>query len=206
MNRSPREQVPNLRRPRIVRALVGPFVGDRRGASMAAAAVVLPLLVMVIFGMVAVWRFLSVKQSMDAATYEAARYLSHEGARIAEQLHTWDPERWAEAARQEIAWVEGEIRRNPFVDEDGPVGIEVNPPAEVNCSGAAAPAINYARDHNAIRFTVSTVVAFDLPLDIPFVADPPTFTLRESHSERIECQRFLGRPPEEGSIFFPRRN
>jgi hypothetical protein len=196
------KQVGRFSWPRVVRA----FVGDRRGASMATAAVVLPLLVMVVFGMVAIWRFLSVKQSMDAATYEAARYLSHEGVRIAEQFHSWDPEQWAAAAQQEIAWVDGEIRRNPFVAADSPVQIQVNPPAEINCSGAAGPAYNYARDPGAIRFTVTTVVNFDVPLEIPFVADPPSFTLRESHSELIECQRFLGRPPREGSIFFPRRN
>jgi len=49
---------------------------DKRGAILVQTVVILPILVLVVFGGFEVWKVMSVKQSLTSGTSEAARYLS----------------------------------------------------------------------------------------------------------------------------------
>jgi hypothetical protein len=49
---------------------------DKRGAILVQTVVILPILVLVVFGGFEVWKVMSVKQSLTSGTAEAARYLS----------------------------------------------------------------------------------------------------------------------------------
>ncbi len=183
-----------------------PFFQDRRGTSLVTYSLVLPMFLMLIFGAATVWQVISVKQSMDAATYEAARYLSREGRRIAARaLPYYDADAWARTAHEEIdEWLREQIRRNPFVDQSDDIQIEIVPPVDVECNPWGAYIMNTSRAPENIRFTVTTRLVFNSSIQIPFVGSPLNFTLQESHSELVECPRFRSRPPDEGPIFFPR--
>jgi hypothetical protein len=52
------------------------LVKDKRGATLVQTVVILPILVLVVFGGFEVWKVMSVKQSLTSGTSEAARYLS----------------------------------------------------------------------------------------------------------------------------------
>jgi hypothetical protein len=52
------------------------LVKDKRGAILVQTMVILPILVLVVFGGFEVWKVMSVKQSLTSGTSEAARYLS----------------------------------------------------------------------------------------------------------------------------------
>ncbi len=55
------------------------FRRDRRGASMVTYALILPLFILLVFGILEVWRVVSVRQSLHLGTYQAIRFLSSTG-------------------------------------------------------------------------------------------------------------------------------
>lgn len=58
------------------------WIRDRRGsADVIQFVLILPIFVLMFYGFFEVWKIVSVKQSLDAGTYQAARYLSiyHDG-------------------------------------------------------------------------------------------------------------------------------
>ena len=52
------------------------LVKDKRGSILIQTVIILPILVLVVFGGSEVWKVMSVKQSLTSGTSEAARYLS----------------------------------------------------------------------------------------------------------------------------------
>jgi len=52
------------------------LVRDKRGSILIQTVIILPILVLVVFGGFEVWKVMSVKQSLTSGTSEAARYLS----------------------------------------------------------------------------------------------------------------------------------
>lgn len=184
---------------------IATFLRDRRGATVATYAVVLPLFLLIIFGSATLWQVISIKQSMDVATYEAARYLSREGRRIAARaLPYYDADRWRQIALDEIGpWVEEEIRRNPFVDAGDHIEVDVVPPIDVDCNPWGAVVTNDSRAPENIGFKVIAELTLESPIQVPFMK-PFTFSLQESHNDMVECPRFQGNPPDEGEIFLPR--
>ena len=52
------------------------LVRDKRGSILIQTVIILPILVLVVFGGSEVWKVMSVKQSLTSGTSEAARYLS----------------------------------------------------------------------------------------------------------------------------------
>ena len=184
---------------------ISTFLHDRRGATVATYAVVLPLFLFIIFGSATLWQVISIKQSMDVVSYEAARYLSREGRRIAARaLPYYDAEGWRRIALDEIdPWVQEQIRRNPFVDAGDDIVVDVVPPIDVDCNPWGAVVTNDSRAPENIGFKVIVELTRESPIQVPFM-DPFTFALRESHSDMVECPRFRGNPPDEGEIFLPR--
>ncbi|MFQ5593454.1 MAG: TadE/TadG family type IV pilus assembly protein, partial [Anaerolineae bacterium] len=184
---------------------ISTFLRDRRGATVATYAVVLPLFFLVIFGSATLWRVISIKQSVDVVTYEAARYLSREGRRIAARaLPYYDAEGWRRIALDEIdPWIQEQVRRNPFVDAGDVIEVDVDPPVDVDCNPWGAVVTNDSRAPENIGFTVRTKVTLASPIQVPFM-EPFVFSLQESHREMVECPRFRGNPPDEGEIFLPR--
>lgn len=199
-----RSAIRDWRREPIRRSPISSFFGDRRGATMVTYSLVLPLFLLIIFGAATIWRVISLKQSTDVATYEAARYLSHEGRRIAARaLPYYNPDGWAQIAYAEVEpEIQDLIRRNPFVHDGDVIQVEIVPPVDVDCNPWGAAVTNDSRAPENIGFTVTTRLSVESPIQIPFIERPLTLTLQESHSEMVECPRYQGDPPDEGPIFF----
>ncbi|MBS1253502.1 MAG: hypothetical protein MAG451_02551 [Anaerolineales bacterium] len=176
------------------------FLHDRRGASLVTYALVLPLLILVIFGAATVWRVLSIKESMDLATYEAARYLSQVGRDLGNRPGIYyDVDAWEREAHERVDdWVQGQILRNPFVGGEDTLEITIRGPVELDCTPWLSPRHNRAAEN--VRFTVSTSLRLQSAVEIPFMSSW-TFTLHERHSDLVECPRYFNDPPEEGDVF-----
>jgi len=157
---------------------------------------------LIVFGASAIWQIISIKQSMDLATYEAARYLAREGRDIGSlALPYYDPERWRVLALERIdGWMRDQIRRNPFIGEGDRIEIDVIPPTNLDCNPWLANLTNHERVSDDIRFTVTTNLTVESPIRLPFMP-PISFTLQEKHSDLVECPRFRRDPPDEGDIF-----
>lgn len=184
------------------------FVGDRRGTTVLTYALVFPIFLLLVFGAATVWRVVSIKQSLDVATYTAVRHLSREGQNLGyANVGKYDSYVWEQNAHREIdEYVRSQVRRNPFVGEEDDVQITIVPPVDADCLWYAPQ--NDARALNNIRFTVTTVLALRSPIQIPFLdrGEEPTtftFTLTERHSDHVECSRLppFRWPPEENDIF-----
>jgi len=57
----------------------GRFCREKRGASVITYALTLPLFVLLVFGILEVWRVMAVRQSLNLGVYQAMRYLSSQG-------------------------------------------------------------------------------------------------------------------------------
>jgi len=55
------------------------FFKDKKGATVVTYALILPLLILLIFGTVEIWRVMAVRQSLNLGVYQAMRTLSWQG-------------------------------------------------------------------------------------------------------------------------------
>ena len=87
---------------------------DERGVTVITFALVLPIFLLVIFGMFDVWKIMSVRESMYLGLHEVAPYLTKEGRYLA-----GSPEEWkAKAERITLETVRQELANNPFVPDN----------------------------------------------------------------------------------------
>ena len=185
----------------IARLTVRGFLSDRRGTSLVTYTLVLPVLLLLVFGAATVWRVISIRHSVDLAAFEAVRFLSREGRAL---VQPYDAETWRTRALQAVSpFIEAQIRRNPFVADEDPILVEIIPPVDVDCPGPEFGAMqpNYLRPPDKIRFTLVTTVVVQTPFEIPFLSDVQ-LTLRQAYDDVVECPRaFRTEPPEEGDIY-----
>lgn len=177
------------------------FLSDRRGTSLVTYTLVLPVLLLLVFGTATAWRMIAIRHSVDLAAFEAVRLLSREGRTL---VQPYDAETWRERAYEAVyPFIEAQIRRNPFVADDDPIQVEITPPIDVLCPGPEFGAVqpNYLRPPEKIRFTLAITVVIQKPFDIPFLSDFH-LTLHEAYDDVVECPRaFKSEPPDEGDIY-----
>jgi Flp pilus assembly protein TadG len=82
---------------------------DERGVTVVTFALVLPIFLLVIFGMFEVWEIMSVKESLHLAMRKVAVYLTEEGRYL-----DWP----GEAKTKTIEIVTQELANNPFVPDN----------------------------------------------------------------------------------------
>lgn len=81
---------------------------DRRGsADLIQFVLILPIFVLIFYGFFEVWRLVSVKQSLHAGTYQAARYLSVNN------------DRWRYDRAMAVEIVHRELENNGLLGSDG---------------------------------------------------------------------------------------
>lgn len=138
----------------------GSWIVDRKGTVLVQALLILPILILIVFGVYTVWKVVSIKQSLHSGTYQATRYLC---------LNPVDPPVpgiWEEVV-EEI--VEREVRNN------GLAGDVSRPSATVAFSGDELEC--------GLGFTVETRVT--LQIGIPYLS--MTLTLQDRHEGWVEC-------------------
>jgi hypothetical protein len=106
---------------------------DKRGVSVVTYALVLPLFVVAVFGIMEIWRVMSIRQSLHLGTYSAARSLSVNGRQ-------WLPAsagRWEALASEQARYlVRQELEVNALLPANYSlqVWVEIEPAARIDLS------------------------------------------------------------------------
>ena len=97
------------------------LIKEERGITVITFALVLPIFILVIFGILEVWKIISVRESLYLGMHKVAPYLTKEGRHLPDR-----PEDW-EAAAEVITMgiVTQELANNPFVPDSVAVQAEV---------------------------------------------------------------------------------
>ena len=158
---------------------------DQRGATLVTYVLVLPLLILLIFGSFAVWRIMAIRQTLFLGTYKAAWELSQQARDL-----PFDEDEWWGFADPIIRT---EVEGNHLIDSGFTLDVAVTLPVELACPSSAPRLID------DILFTVEATLSLPAPIRIPFL-DPEPITLIEQHTNFVKCPRGWD-PPEEGHIY-----
>jgi hypothetical protein len=138
--------------------------GDERGAVLVQALLILPILILIVFGGYTVWKVAFVKQSLHSGTYQATRYLCLNPVNRPVS-GSWE-DAWEEVVKK---IVESEVKNNGLAE------------------GASEPVATVTLHGNrldcGLRFTVETEMNFQI--GAPYLT--MTLTLRDRHEGRVEC-------------------
>jgi hypothetical protein len=161
---------------------------DQRGATLVTYALILPLLILLIFGSFAVWRIMVIRQTLFVGTYKSVWELS----RQARELGLDDPESWWRIADSIIR---EEVEGNHLIESGYALNVVVTLPLELACPPS------YLRPLDDILFTVRANLSLPTPIHIPYL-DPLNLTLTEQQTGLVECPReWKGTPPAEEHIY-----
>ncbi len=106
---------------------------DRRGVTAIAYMLILPIFIVLVFGILEIWKVMAVKQSLYLGAYKAARVLSWEG----KSYPLGDVWQWeARATDRASGIIREELDRNALV----PRGYTLNVGVSVEGSGRGSPA------------------------------------------------------------------
>jgi hypothetical protein len=154
---------------------------DQRGATLVTYVLVLPLLILLIFGSFAVWRIMVIRQTLFLGTYKAAWELSWRGRDLEFDEGIW------QGIAEPI--VRTEVEGNHLIESGSTLNVAVTRPNTLACPPDDVRLID------DILFTVEATLS--LPsIRIPFL-DPEPITLTERHTSFVECPRGWNPPPEE---------
>ena len=161
-----------------LRLSLSPWAVDERGTTLVTYALVLPLLILLIFGSFAVWRIMGIRQSLYLGTYQAARELCARGRGLGP-----NQDRWVQVAEPLVRdWVE----KNRLVPSGYALNVDVTLPNSWACGAAVED----------VLFTVQAQLTLPSPIHIPYLA-PINMTLTERHTSYVECPRGWAPPREE---------
>jgi len=138
----------------------GSWVRDRKGTVVVQALLILPILILAVFGGYTIWKVASVKQSLHSGTYQATRYLC---------LNPVDSPVPGDWERVVVEIVAREVRNNGLAD------------------GASEPVATVTLHGNRLEcglsFTVETWM--NLQIGIPYLS--MSLTLHDRHEGWVEC-------------------
>jgi len=169
----------------------GRFCREKRGASVITYALTLPLFVLLVFGILEIWRLMAVRQSLNLGVYQAMRYLSSQGRDwLPSSAGAWE----TIAVARATGTISAELQRNALVPENSTlqvkVVIEPNAPANL--------------DDLAWFFTVrAELILPDVITVQPLTAILPSLPLKlvEEQCSYIEGRTGDWLPPQEGAPY-----
>lgn len=167
---------------------VTPFFRDKRGSTVVQFVLVLPVFIILVFGSYEIWKLVHLKQTLEAATIQATRFLSIEG-RYLERF----PDDW-----QWHAWniISDELGNEPLLQDElegAELWVEVDTQSGYGrplCPDAdrADDRRTAVREAEDAQFVVRTELRVSWPVRVPYLdAGDDDLTLSESHWRYTEC-------------------
>lgn len=163
-----------------------PWLRDSRGSTIIQFVLVLPIFIILVFGSYEIWKLVHLKRSLEAATVQAARYLSIEGSHLDKYPEDWEAYAWTIVAQ--------ELENEPLLQDElsgAELWIEVDTRfrfGEPRCPGedskSAREAVNRAE---RAQFSVYSELRIPSPIRIPLVGTAGNLTLTERHWRYREC-------------------
>jgi len=141
------------------------WVRDRKGTVVVQALLILPILILIVFGGYTIWKVASVKQSLHSGTYQATRYL------CLNPVASPYGSDWAEVANE---IVKREVRNNGLIGGVSDPSVTVN----VQCW-------NYDEDRLVCGGSFEVITAMRLQIGIPYLS--MSLTLHDRHEGWVEC-------------------
>ena len=145
---------------------------DERGVTVVTFALVLPIFLLVIFGMFEVWKIMSVRESLCLGMHRVAAYLTKEGRYLPNK-----PEDWEDEAEKRIK----EYRHEFFVE------LENNPFVPDNVALQAKVRIDDP-DLPKCKWLFTARVEIPWTAAIPYI--PGAMTLAEQTTSYIRCTEY----------------
>lgn len=165
----------------------GSLSKDEQGNTIIQFVLVLPIFILVVFGSYEIWKLVHLKQSLEAATIQATRYLSVEGPFFLDDY----PEGWRQRAWRIVA---GELENESLIEdqfESAVLRVDVSNrfrSGRPECPGDEAK-YSYRAVNRAERsqFAVHSELQVPWSIQIPFVDTPDNLVLTETHWHYLEC-------------------
>jgi hypothetical protein len=176
------------------------WLADKRGAyDLIQFALLLPIFVVILYGSFEIYKLVSIRQSLDTGTYQAARYLSvYHKYYFDSRYNRTDVDHSARAER--LIW--DSMRANGFVSGNTPLqiavryyngaGQQITTPADFPCKGIR-DALSYP-DTSGLIFTVRSQAT--LPWQASVLGIPMgSITLSSAHTAFVDCGPWHPHPP-----------
>lgn len=141
-----------------------------RGAVLVQTLLILPILILAVFGGYTVWKVAFVKQSLHSGTYQATRYLCLNP--VDRPVSGIWKEAWEEVVEE---FVKREVDNNGLADgasQSVSATVTFFPPGAALCG---------------LSFTVETEMDFQIGIPYPSMT-LMTLTLRDRHEGQVECR------------------
>jgi len=153
---------------------------DERGAVLVQALLILPILILAVFGGYTVWKVAYVKQVLHSGTYQATRYLC---LNPVERPVRSSREEWEEAwAKVVVAIVACEVENNGLAGDELKCGV-------ADGADRLFATVDLDEDEDELECRLSFIVTTEIHLDIgiPFL-DRDKVTLWDQHVGWVECR------------------
>lgn len=164
------------------------FITSERGDTIVQFVFVLPIFLILVFGSYEVWKVVHLKQALEGATIQAARYLSVEGPYLMKEPPGY-PLNW-----QQRAWeiIYTELSNEPLLQgafDPNQLQVAIDAPfGRPQCPGQESSRPSEAeRRARRAQFAIRSRIPVQSPLRIPFVTLPETLELVETHWHYLEC-------------------
>lgn len=162
-----------------------PLRTDDRGSTMIQFVLVLPVFLVLVFGSYELWKLVHLKQSLEAATIQAARYLSVEGRFLDNYPDDWQASAWTIIAR-ELA--NESLLRDEIASAELQVEVDSRLGGRPDCPGEDSRRARLARRRaEQAQFFVRSRLQVSSPIRIPWVRAPEPLALSEEHWHYMEC-------------------
>jgi len=86
------------------------WLKDKRGSTTIQSLLFIAIFVLILYMSFEIWKVVSIKQSLHAATYQAAKYIALNGLKWGLSSSAWSQQVWP--------LITTELRNNPFIPED----------------------------------------------------------------------------------------
>ncbi len=160
---------------------------DEHGDTIIQFVLVLPIFIILVLGSYEIWKLVHFKQTLEAATIQATRYLSIEGPFLLDEYpYGWQQRAWA--------IVYQELENEPLLQEElDPNRLTVEVGTRRGLGWPACPDEYARRPQEAVdraeraQFAVRSRLEIRSPVRIPLVGTPDNLKLEETHWHYLEC-------------------
>lgn len=159
---------------------------DKRGSTLIQFVLVLPIFVILVFGSYEIWKLVHLKQTLEAATIQATRYLSVEGPYLDTFPGDWQSRAWTYVAQ--------ELDNEPLLrDELESAELTVDVNTRYGYGAPECPGEDSSRPREALdraqrsQFHLVSRLRIGSPVRIPLLGSAENLVLTEEHWYYLEC-------------------
>jgi len=158
------------------------WIRDKKGSIAIQSLFVIAIFVVIVYMGVQIWKVVSIKQTLHAATYQAAKYIALNGLNWGISENKWEEKVWP--------FIVAELLNNPYVPADSIRAVSRDPNPEVTVFNLN-PECNMQTRCKKCQFSIKVQFEYDVLIPPRFGQDSST-SLRLNfmptvHGFKLEC-------------------